>query len=53
MAKNLAQLRAQAQTDAGARHVREQRLLAIQRALQQAHVPNLQAVVDNGVLLVR
>ena len=52
VAKNLAKLRAQAQTDAGARHVRQQRLLAVQRALQQTHVADFEAIVNNGVLPV-
>ena len=51
VAKQLAQLRAQTQIDAGARHVREQCLLAVKRALQQSHMADFEAVVDDGVLL--
>ena len=52
MAKHLAQLRAQAQRNAGACDVRQQRLLVVQRVLQQTHVADFQAIVNNGVLLV-
>ena len=47
------QFRAQNQTDPGACDVRQQRLLAVNGILQQAHVANFQAAVHDGILLGR
>ncbi len=53
MAENLTQPRAQTQTDPSARDIRQQRLLAVERILQEAHVANFETIVDDGILLGR
>ena len=53
MAENLTQPHAQTQTDPSARDIRQQRLFAVERILQEAHVANFETVVDDGILLGR